>query len=469
MIAVYVVVLLADICILAAGWCRYGRTNGLTYGGARLLCEWVARYYPISARVLEQQRRLEVATETVLLERLKERRILVARAILLVVLALAVLGIVLVVRASMQVPDTTVTIAREEYGGESQEVDLYAQLDEETTEQVTMTVSPRQYREEELNRLFEEAFAKGFQTVLGENPSFQQVSKPLQLADTLDGYPFALRWWWEEERYVEQDGQICFDAFDTEQTVTLYLELSYEDDVRLQSQDIILVQPVMSQQEKLLQAIEQQLQQVDAKQPYDASVEVPLYVEDTKLVTGDEQNPSILPLALLVLIPLLLVWKEKQDVQTKLKNRREQILTDYPQLVDKLVLYLGAGMTIKNCFIQIVKESGDKRNRYLYSELSAMVQQLYAGVSELSCYEQWGARMEESVYIRLVTLLSQNLSKGTSGLLPALRQELADARQQRRARAKIYGEEAGTKLLLPMMLLLLSAMMIVMIPAFMSF
>ena len=71
-------------------------------------------------------------------------------------------------------------------------------------------------------------------------------------------------------------------------------------------------------------------------------------------------------------------------------------------------------------------------------------------------------------YMRLGALLSQNLRKGTRGLTQMLRMEAIQAFEERKARAKRLGEEAGTKLLAPMFLMLAVVLVIVIVPAFLS-
>ena len=66
-------------------------------------------------------------------------------------------------------------------------------------------------------------------------------------------------------------------------------------------------------------------------------------------------------------------------------------------------------------------------------------------------------------------LITQNVKKGTKGIMNLLEQEEQNALEERKNLAKKYGEEATTKLLGPMMILLLIIMLIIMIPAFMSF
>ena len=69
----------------------------------------------------------------------------------------------------------------------------------------------------------------------------------------------------------------------------------------------------------------------------------------------------------------------------------------------------------------------------------------------------------------MATLLTQNLKKGSKGLLELLEQESSEAFEERRRRARAEGEKAGTRLLLPMMMMLGIVFLLVLIPAFMSF
>ena len=65
-------------------------------------------------------------------------------------------------------------------------------------------------------------------------------------------------------------------------------------------------------------------------------------------------------------------------------------------------------------------------------------------------------------------MLSQNLKKGTKGLAPLLKQEADNAFEERKSLAKRLGEEAGTRMLLPMFLMLAVVLVIIVVPAFFS-
>ena len=145
---------------------------------------------------------------------------------------------------------------------------------------------------------------------------------------------------------------------------------------------------------------------------------------------------------------------------------------DYPEIVNKLALYMGAGMTIRNAFIKMgedYKKYRKERRRYVYEEILITCNELQSGRSEMDAYDHFGKRCQDSVYMKLCTLLTQNIRKGSNDLLHMLRQEADNAFAERKSLAKKLGEEAGTKLLFPMIMMLCIVMVIIMIPAYFSF
>ena len=133
---------------------------------------------------------------------------------------------------------------------------------------------------------------------------------------------------------------------------------------------------------------------------------------------------------------------------------------------------MGAGMTIRNAFFKMgedYKKQSNQRKRYVYEEIAMVCYELQSGRSETEAYDRLGKRCQVQAYMKLSALLSQNIRKGSNDLLQMLRQEADNAFTERKGLAKKLGEEAGTKLLLPMMIMLCIVMVIIIIPAYFSF
>ena len=104
--------------------------------------------------------------------------------------------------------------------------------------------------------------------------------------------------------------------------------------------------------------------------------------------------------------------------------------------------------------------------RYAYEELVKTCLEMERGVYEKEAYERLGRRCGLAEYKILSVLLVQNLKKGNQSILELLEREAVSAGEERLRRARIQGEEASTKLLLPMILQLLVVFIILMVPAF---
>jgi hypothetical protein len=173
-----------------------------------------------------------------------------------------------------------------------------------------------------------------------------------------------------------------------------------------------------------------------------------------------------------VLTGVLFYAMEIQEKGQELKEKKQQMQMDYPEIVNELTLFLGAGMTIKRSFIKIAREYEKRRTkenlRFAYEEMLITCREMESGITESESYERFGRRCNETQYIRLGAMLSQNLRKGTKGLSEMLRLEAVQAFEERKARAKMLGEEAGTKLLVPMFIMLAIVLVIVTVPAFLS-
>ena len=184
---------------------------------------------------------------------------------------------------------------------------------------------------------------------------------------------------------------------------------------------------------------------------------------------------EILGLGILTVIGVMIGRRE--DERKRQLQRRERLLAEYPQMLGQMSLLIGAGMTVGYAWERLVQgyerqctqsmHSG--REQPVYEEMCTTYYQIRDGVSERIAYEQFGERIQLSVYRRFSTLLVQNLRKGTAGLGKLLEKEMQEALNAQESNIKKRGEELPTKLLLPMMLMLALVVVIIMIPALASF
>lgn len=204
--------------------------------------------------------------------------------------------------------------------------------------------------------------------------------------------------------------------------------------------------------------------------PFASDVSLPESISSRQLSFYEiSDKPTLLFLLIGIIISIFIFLFALTDIDKLLKKRASQLESDYPEIVSKLLLLHGAGLTIQNAFSTILADYKKKdSSRYIYQEIEFMLNKIKSGAPESGAYAELGKRCQLHAYIKLGTLLEQNIRKGSSDLQNVLNQEVCEAFSIYKSNILSSGEKAGTKMLLPMVLILIVVMMLIMIPAFLS-
>ena len=205
-------------------------------------------------------------------------------------------------------------------------------------------------------------------------------------------------------------------------------------------------------------------------------MELPKELAGVNLNWSQKTESLSLKILLLEGVAVFLIWfLQKKNRQQEQKKLEESMERDYPDIVEQLALLLGAGMTLRQAFGKMAARYLDKRKKGLISEkavyerLVRMHRRLSEGENERVAYRQFAEETRLMCYHRLIRILLGNLEKGSQGICEFLEQESRQAYEQRITQAKKLGEEASTRMLLPLMLMMLIVMAVVTVPAIISF
>ncbi len=164
-----------------------------------------------------------------------------------------------------------------------------------------------------------------------------------------------------------------------------------------------------------------------------------------------------------ILLPAGIAYFSDKDLFEKVKKRRMAIQLDFPDFVNKLTLLINAGMTVTKAWERTAADSS--RQTPLYGELNLTLQDIRSGVPEHKAYEEFAKRCRVPVITRFISVILQNIKKGNAELVPILRVFSNECWELRKNIARKYGEEASTRMLLPMMLMFAAILLIVGLPA----
>ena len=389
-----------------------------------------------------------------------------------VILVGSMLGLIVSIRAgnSARLGENG-EIIRGSFRDSAEEVELQGEF-ADGIQRFRVNVETRRLSENEVLQLYEEFQKKLSGLILGNNTDLMSISDDLNLWESYPDYPFMVDWKSERPDLVSSDGVVNRTDEDSDVTLTAivrYGEWQWEQQIVVR-----IVQPAMSEEERIYREREQMLFITEEESRDKESWILPSEWQGNevkwKLVVRDN---GLIIWGASIAVAILIYFFTDKDLHDTVEKRKQAMKRDYPEVVHKLVLYMGAGMTIRGSMQKIADDYSkipekNKTDRPIYQEIQFACREIHMGTSEAKAYEHMGKRCGVQECIRLGTLLTQNLKKGNSTLLNRLREEVERANEEHLQYARKKGEEAQTRLLVPMVMMLMVVMLILIIPAFWS-
>lgn len=362
-------------------------------------------------------------------------------------------------------------VKRNEQGEGSREEELRVQIGE-TEETITVEVGEQAYTGEELEQVFEESGKRLEHIVLGANKSLDDVRSSLNLVSRIPDTGIEVTWELDNYEVMNLQGELKEENLtDSGTLVQLKALLSYGEEKSQYTFYAHVYPPHLSRTEKMLQKVKEEIVRLDEETKEKENMPLPVSIDGMAVTWGYVKNFRAAGLLLLgIALAAFLYVSEQQKVKEEKKKKEMQMSLDYPQMISKFTLFLGAGMTARKAWYRIAedyeRQKEEKGRREVYEEMLYTMHEIKGGASEGECYERFGERCGVPVYRKFGAMLSQNLKKGTKGLALMLKQEADNAFEERKSLARRLGEEAGTKMLIPMFLMLAVVLVIVVVPAF---
>ena len=390
------------------------------------------------------------------------------------------LGIILALAVTfVEKQDTVLTkgngLERNTYGqGETQQEILVEGLLAKKVP-LAVRIGERRYTKEQAADAIHMAAEELSAQIAGGNESLEQVQSRLELVTWLDKYGISVRWQPDDTELISASGEVfnsgCPESGrETFLTATLKAGEYAEDYIYR----VNVLPPGRTQEEKELAAFENFLMEKEEEQKYSEVFILPEEFEGKTLTYSADRGRSSLMFPLLgILAAILLPLKDRQREQEAKKKRECQMMMDYSEILSRLVVFLGAGLPVRKAWAKIVEDyrrTEEKAGkRAADEEMAAAYYLRQRGVPEIQAYSEFGNRCRVLPYRKLAGILEQNVKNGSKSLTPVLEAEMEAAFEQRKNLARRLGEEASTKLLLPLFMMLLIVMVMITVPAFLAF
>ena len=178
---------------------------------------------------------------------------------------------------------------------------------------------------------------------------------------------------------------------------------------------------------------------------------------------SDEGNSNLIYGFLLMIVVSVFLVK---DLDKKVKQRKDSIIIELPEFVNKIILLVNAGETVQGA----MKKSVDQKKNQIYDsplyfELNEAVNKMSANTSFQEVMKDLNYRCGIQEVSIFTTTVMMNYRKGGALLVQSLNELSVSLWDKRKTVTRIKGEEASSKLVFPIIFIFAAVLLIVIYPA----
>lgn len=383
------------------------------------------------------------------------------------------LGMVIIMIAARLMPQgeselVDGVITRNGYSAAEKSVVLIAKSEGMKTE-LEVLLEPLHYPKEELDLMAEDVFLYLEEEVFSKNEYGEYIiNEPLRIPEKRDGYPFSILWESSNYNVLDSSGTIGEGLSEYGEYVSITVKLGCYEYVWEKEYMVRVFSVTKDWKENFSDTVKKTIEELDKTTSEERSFLLPKEIDGHKIYYEEKKDSPFCILTVLALMLMVCVWFfMDSNLQKQMEERNEQLLVDYAKFVSKLSLYLGVGLSL-GTVIKRMESSADK-SRYYVRELEIAMHEIDNHIAENKAIKRFADRCKLPCYIKLSVLINQNIQKGNMNLQKQLKEETKKAFEERKNLVRKHAQKAGTKLLFPMLLMLVVVMIMIMYPAFVSF
>lgn len=406
---------------------------------------------------------------------LKNKEVISRKKIIEIVVVMGVLGLAILIYDFVNTDLNFKGILHRNDAGEgSYSEDMTVDFLDES-QNISVEVSEKKLDDKEIEEAFSRSIEEIDSTYLDKNESAENVCYDLNLKSAYADGMIEATWKSNPMGLIGSDGKLKAENIPEDgEVVGLTAFLYYENEERMHSFSVVVNQKSLDTLDGQLEAIKRKVQSTDEATREQDNLTLPKKVGDMTLHWKRKMNFRGLQFILLgIAAAVAIAYGQKQDAKKAAAEVIKEKERDYPVIVSQLSILMGAGMSFRKAleringkYILSVKSKGISRAGF--NDMLITYRKMSDGQSELQAIEELGKMSDCKEYRKLSMLLAQNIRKGSKDLLDALEKEEKYAFEMRKQRAVREGEEASTKLLIPMAGMLFIVIVVLIVPAMMQ-
>ncbi len=159
----------------------------------------------------------------------------------------------------------------------------------------------------------------------------------------------------------------------------------------------------------------------------------------------------------------VMVYTVPSDINKKVEKLHLKVALDLPDYISKIIILTSAGLTLRAAMKKVSEEMSLPSP--LYQLMGQAMHNIDNGMNENIALDKIVYRCNMPEMRRLIAVIEQNLQRGGSDVTIAMQAIGDEMWNNRKAKAQQIAAEAETKMLFPMMLMMLSVIVMTMVPA----
>ncbi len=346
----------------------------------------------------------------------------------------------------------------------------------DSSEKISVRVSEREYTKEEAESMFSALMEELSMHIIGKNESLDRIDADMVFPKSVEGFAgIRLSFYPSDPKLISYEGKVDNLELSAPVNTDIKVILKTGEYSEKYSVPITVYPSELDTTELISEKLKLMIERADKDQITENELSLPKEVAGHHISYAGKKDRGFLKILVGgVFATILLGLKPEQDRRKREKRIENELLLDYSEVVSKIMVYMGAGLAVRNAWIRIAKDyeknlkSGHTDPRKVYEEMLITAGELERGVSETKAYADFLKKCPQQCYMKLISLLEQERKTGDSRIRDAMELEVRQALEQRKNVARRLGEEAGTKLMVPLVLSLITVLLIVAVPAMMT-
>lgn len=329
-------------------------------------------------------------------------------------------------------------------------------------------VKERQLTKEQVKQLFSNARKEIDKDFLGENKDLNHVYQKVNLKTRYQDGLVRARWSFDQDDLIDNEGEIQHVKVQETTMVQAIVELRYGEYTDIYEFFFRVIPADKKSEKGFLNSLSKTLAREDAEEEW---MKLPGEIDGEKVKWRKKLSYRGIALIALGWIGCWLIpWAEKWEAKKQMRESQQAMLLDYPSILNQLSLLLGVGISLPDAVNKIVTRYEEKKQKTSvvlpgYELLAVMNREMKDGVGTLKAINNFGRNSNRKEYRKLALLLQQNIRKGNAHVVEMMEKEDMEAFELRKSLARKAGEEASTKLLVPMVGMLGIVIVILVVPA----